>query len=321
MTIAQVQRFYEQDTKKYDISKNKELLSWLRDSIKNGYHSFTDIDSLQELMDSIVYWYEMKYPEREMEFYEGTVDIHFENMKVLSKVMDIRQLMYRLPHKQLCLMECYYRSNGGGIRDVYNDKGEVVGQKTILFMRIDRKGVEYNPFSMCSKLPDFLLHADTDSGKVDVDYNLKDYVDVDNITLDELLVLFKEKYADELGFTKLEECIYDHNCDVELRRRILQLVALKLLYSNKTIPERGYERAKRFINEFNKKMGLNLSSKEIDEAINRDYTNGERWEHVFKTYVGEDGEEHSYWTVEDVAKKEKKPLEKAKGLVKSLFKK
>ena len=68
-------------------------------------------------------------------------------------------------------------------------------------------------------------------------------------------------------------------------------------------------------------MRLNLSSEEIDEAINRDYTNGERWEHVLKTYVGEDGEEHSYWTVEDVAKKEKKPFEKAKELVKTLLKK
>lgn len=321
MTIAQAQRFYEQDTKKYDISKNTELLTWLKEAIKNGYHSFIDIEYLQELIDNIVLWYEMKYPEREMEFYEGTIDIRFEDMKTLSKVMDIKQLMYRLPHKQLCLMECDYRSNGGGIRDVYNDKGEVVGQKTILFMSIDRKGVEYNPFSMCSKSPDFLLRADTDSGKVNVDYNLKDYIDVDNITLDELLVLFKEKYTEELGFTNLEECIYDHNCDVELRRRVLQLVALKLLYSNRTIPEKGYERAKRFINEFNKKMGLNLSTEEIDEAINRDYTNGERWEHVLKTYVDKDGEKHSYWTVEDVAKKEKKPLEKAKGLVKSLLKK
>ena len=320
MTIAQAQRFYEQDTKKYDVSKNKELLTWLRDSIKNGYHSFSDIDCLQELIDNIVNWYEMKYPEREMEFYEGIIDIRFEDIKTLSKVMDIKQLMYRLPHKQLCLMECDYRSNGGGIRNVYNEKGEVVGLKTILFIQIDKKGVEYNPFS--SELPDFLLGADTDSGKVNIDYNLKDYVSTNNdITLDELLVLFKGKYANELEFTKLEECIFVHNCDVELRRRILQLVALKLLYSDKTIPERGYERAKRFINEFNKKMGLNLSSKEIDEAINRDYTNGERWEHVFKTYVGADGEEHSYWTVEDVAKKEKKPLEKAKVLVKSLFKK
>ena len=305
MTIEQAERFYKQDTKKYDISKNKELLDWLKYSIKNGYQYFIDIKHLQDLIDNIVYWYEMKYPERELELSEGTIYYGLEDIEDLSKVMDLKQLMYRLPNKQLCLMACDYRSNGSGIRDVYNDKGEIVGQKTILFIRIDRKGVEYNSFSMCSKLPVFILRADTDSGKVNVDYHLKDYVSVDDITLDELLVLFKKKYTDELDFTKLEECIYNHNCDVELRRRVLQLVALKLLYSNRTIPERGYKRATRFINEFNKKMGLNLTTEEIDEAINRDYTNGERWEHVLKNYVDENGEEHSYWSIEDVAKKEK----------------
>ena len=172
MTIAQAERFYKQDTKKYDISKNKELLTWLKKAIKKGYHSFIDVEYIQELIDNIVYWYEMKYPERELEFSEGTIYRNFEDIENLSKVMDLKQLMYRLPHKQLCLMECNYRSKGGSIRYVYNDKGEKVGQKKILFIRIDRKGIEYNPFS-CSKLPDFLLHADPDSGKVDVDYNLK----------------------------------------------------------------------------------------------------------------------------------------------------
>lgn len=286
MTIAQAERFYEQDSKKYDIKEYKELLTWLKDAIKNGYHLFIDIESLQELIDNIVYWYEMKYPERELEFFEGIRDINFENIKNLSKVMDINQLMYRLPHEQLCLMECDYRATYGGIR-------------------IDRKNVEYNLLSMCSKSPYFLLYADANSGKVDIDHNLENYVDTDNITLDELLILFKEKYYDELDFTKLEECIYDHNCDIELRRRILQLVALKLLYSNKTIPERGYERAKRFINEFNKKMELNLSSFEIDELINKNYNNLE------------DRKKYSYWTM----KKEPRTLDKAKSLVKTLFKK
>ena len=312
MTISQANRFYEQDVKKYDISKNKELLTWLKDITKNGYYMFLDIEYLQELIDTIVYWYEMKYPEREMEFYEGTRYYDFENMESLSKTMNIKQLMYRLPHKQLRLMQCDYRSNGCDVRNIYDDKGEIIGHKTVLFMRIDRKGVEYNSYSMCSKLPDFLLYADANSGKVYVDYNLKEYVDVEDITLDELLALFKEKYTNELDFKKLELCIYNHNCDIELRRSILQLVALKLLYSNKTIPERGYERAKRFINEFNKKMGLNLSTEEIDEVINRDYTNGERFEDVLKNYVEEDGEKHSYWTGEDVHKKRGKNLTKLK---------
>jgi len=321
MTIAEAERFYKQDTKKYEISKNKELLTWLKEAIKNGYHSFIDIEYLQELIDNIACWYEIKYPEREMEFYEGIRHFDFENIESLSKVMDIKQLMYRLPHKQLCLMKCDYRSIGGGIRDIYNDKGEVVGHKTILFMQIDRKNVEYNPLSMCDKLPDFLLQADTVSGKVHVDYNLKEYVSAYSITLDELLILFKEKYISDLDFTNLEECIYDHNCDLELRRRILQLVALKLLYSNRTTPERGYERARRFINEFNKKMGLNLTTEEIDEAINKDYSNGEKWEHVLKTYIDDNDEEHSYWTIENVAKNEEKELGKVRNLVKSIFRK
>lgn len=276
MTFAQAERFYEQDLKKYEIEKNKDFLNWLKNRIAYGYCCFIKTEELQELIDYMVSWYEIKYPERELEYYEGTRYMNFENLKRISDVMDIRQLLFRLPHNQLFLMKCDYRSNGGGIRDIYNDKHEVVGQKTVLFMSIDRKDVEYDPCSTCSKLPDFLLCADTDSGKVNVDYNLKDYIDVENITLDELLVLFKEKYTNELGFTKLEECIYDHNCDVELRRRVLQLVALKLLYSKNTIPERGYERAKRFINEFNKKLGLTLSTEEIDEIMNRDYTNDEK---------------------------------------------
>ena len=62
---------------------------------------------------------------------------------------------------------------------------------------------------------------------------------------------------------------------MELRDRILQLVALKLLYSRNTIPERGYERSKKFINEFNKELNLTLSTEEIDEIMRRNYANKE----------------------------------------------
>lgn len=56
---------------------------------------------------------------------------------------------------------------------------------------------------------------------------------------------------EELDSTELKNCIYNRECDIKLRNKILQLVALKLLYSKNTTPERGYERVKRFINEFN----------------------------------------------------------------------
>ena len=59
MIIAQAERFYEQDSKKYEVLKNKELLSWFKDSVKNGYHPFIDIESLQGIVDNITNWYEI----------------------------------------------------------------------------------------------------------------------------------------------------------------------------------------------------------------------------------------------------------------------
>ena len=312
MTIAEAERFYEKDTKDYEIEKNKDFLTWLKTSIKNGYHCFMKTEELQELIDSVVNWYEIKYPERELEYFEGTRHLGFQGIRRISDVMDIRQLLFRLPHNQLCLIECGYRAKGWGQYPIY-ENGKEIDLKVQIFMKINKKNKEEcNPWYGGTTY--FLLQADYMTGEVLNYYELEDYIDnEENISLDELLSVFNEKYSNELDFTELTESVYDHNCDMELRDRILQLVALKLLYSRNTIPERGYERAKRFINEFNKKLGLALSTEQIDEIIHRDYTNGERWEHVLKTYVDEEGEEHSYWTVENVAKKEQS-IEESKGL-------
>lgn len=312
MTIAQAERFYEQDTKDYEIEKNKDFLNWLKASIKDGYHCFMETEELQELINSIVNWYEIKYPERELKYFEGTRHMNFQDIRRISDVMDIRQLLFRLSHNQLCLMECGYRAKAWEQHPIY-ENGKEIGWKTQIFMSINRKNEEESDLWL-GKEPYFLLHADHMTGEVSKDYELEEYIDNDeNINLDELLSIFNKKYIDELDFTELKESVYNHNCDMELRHRILQLVALKLLYSGNTIPERGYERAKRFINEFNKKLGLTLSTEQVDEIIHRDYTNGERWEDVLKTYGDENGEEHSYWTVEDVAKKEQ-PKEESKGI-------
>lgn len=49
---------------------------------------------------------------------------------------------------------------------------------------------------------------------------------------------------------------------------ILNKIILKIFYSDKTIPEIGYERALCFIRDFNKFYSLNLNSDEIDEVMN-----------------------------------------------------
>lgn len=300
MTFTEVKNFYKQNKKKYEINKNKELLKWLNESIKKGYHVFINIEDLQEMIDNIALWYEIKYPEREIESHSGVKYFDFENIKTLSTVMDIEQLMYRLPHNQLCLMKSDYRSNGGGLREIIDESGKTTGYKTVLFMTIKRKEISHNSSIFNHESPNILLHADTNTGLIEINYNLKNIINTKNITLEELLQLLKENYSEQFDYTELEACIFDHNCDIELRRQLLQLVALKLLYSDKTIPERGYERAKKFINECNKEMKLNLNSEEIDEIMNKDYTNGERWERVLKTYKDYNGNPYSYWTVEKI---------------------
>lgn len=293
MTIAQARKFYEQDQREYNLEENKEFLSWFKDKIKNDYYPFIEIEELQELINNITYWYEIKYPEREFEFDEGIKNLDFKSITPLSKSMNIYQLMYRLSDDQLCLINGEYRSNCGGIRNIYNGGSKVVDQKAVLYIVIKQINNNYN----ANGINNNLIICAYPNGEVIINDSLKKYVDKERINLDELLSLFEEKYSHNLDFSVLKADVDDHNCDLELRKRILQLIALKLLYSQNTTPGRGYKRAKKFIDEFNKELNLNLSSEKIDNIIN---TNIE---------------------IEKSDSEKLTPLKKSRKLVKSLLKK
>jgi len=264
MTIAQARKFYEQDQREYNLEENKEFLSWFKDKIKNDYYPFIEIEELQELINNITYWYEIKYPEREFEFEEGIKNLDFKSIAPLSKSMNIYQLMYRLSDDQLCLINGEYRSNCGGIRNIYNGGSKAVDQKAVLYIVIKQINNNYN----ANGINNNLIICAYPNGEVIINDDLKKYVDKERINLDELLSLFEEKYSHNLDFSVLKADVDDHNCDLELREIILQLIALKLLYSQNTTPGRGYKRAKKFIDEFNKELHLNLSSEKIDNIIN-----------------------------------------------------
>lgn len=293
MTIAQARKFYEQDQREYNLEENKEFLSWFKDKIKNDYYPFIEIEELQELINNITYWYEIKYPEREFEFEEGIKNLDFKSIAPLSKSMNIYQLMYRLSDDQLCLINGEYRSNCGGIRNIYNGGSKVVDQKAVLCIVIKQINNNYN----ANGINNNLIICAYPNGEVIINDSLKKYVGKERINLDELLSLFEEKYSHNLDFSVLKADVDDHNCDLELRKRILQLIALKLLYSQNTTPGRGYKRAKKFIDEFNKELNLNLSSEKIDNIIN---TNIE---------------------IEKSDSEKLTPLKKSRKLVKSLLKK
>lgn len=257
MTIYETERFYEQDNKKYEIEKNKDFLNWYKDIISKGYHPFMKTNELQQLIDNIVNWYELKYPEKELEYFEGISHTKFKYIKSISNVMTLRQLLFRLSNKQNFLMECGYRAKGGK-------------QYPYICIHISKKNINKNDFN---EIPYYIIEANCINGKVLNAYELDEYLNSKkNFDLNKLLSRLN-KYSDKLDLTELKESIFDYKCDNELRNKVLQLAALKLLYSKNTIPNRRYERAKRFINEFNKNLSLTLSIEEIDEIIQRDYNN------------------------------------------------
>ena len=124
MTISQADNFYAQDKKKYDLQYNKEFLTWLNTLIENGYHVPLKVGQMQELINNIATWYEMKYPDRKLKKEKVR---SFPDVESISD--DIRQLYYCLPHDQLSLMECGYRAKRWNQHLVYEDGKELHKEK------------------------------------------------------------------------------------------------------------------------------------------------------------------------------------------------
>lgn len=262
MTGIESENFYAQDTKSYEIRNNKELLEWLSTKKKEGYQELLSNERLQSLINYITAWYEIKYPERELEALEGVRYIDYEDMKSLSTEMDVKQLLYRLPNNEVGLLECGYRARGWGQHPIYED-GKLSKWLTHIFMTINRKNANKEK-SLWSEPSFFLLCADNVTGKIVNRDDIRKYIDKEDFTLEEVLEELESKYEDELEFSELKETVSLHKTDSELRNKILELVPLKLLYSENTIPERGYIRAKKFISEINRELGTNLSTQEIE---------------------------------------------------------
>ena len=266
MTKDELKNFYNNDLKKYDLKENTYFKVMFNRLLEEGYNLFIGLDEMQDLIDRLTFWYEIKYPEREFDFYDGKIVQDFAFKKELSDLMDINQLFFRLTDNQIKFLKGNYRSKIEKEYPIY-EEGKKIGVSKKVYFKINRNSND----KYYLKHKDFIISADAISGKVDSDYETLKYIDNDDITLNDLFQVFSENYADCLDFQELEQALKNNYVDNYLRDDILNFVALRLLYSKKTVPERGYKRAIRFMDEFNKRLGLNLSYDEIDELLNNSY--------------------------------------------------
>ena len=255
MTVAEAERFYKEDLKKYNIKKNKEFLVWLNSM---NYAPVINVDEMQELIDYIANWYEIKYSEKELT--PGVKYRYVQDNGSLSKEMTIDKLLYRLPNSQLSFMLAGYRASSWVTLDDDN---------VYAVPRIIKVGEE-DVFPI-NEIPVYVNHL---TGNINIQGEIQDYYHGDpDVDIPGLIKYFKENYPDKYNFKLLEDCEYRHECDIKLRNELLQITALKLLYSKNTNPEKGHRRAVNLIDEFNDKFNLNLSTREIDSIMNQNYKN------------------------------------------------
>ncbi len=295
MTISEIERFKEENLEKYNIKTNYQFLEWLKNSLDGGYKSYMNITDIQNLIDKIVNWYEIKYPEKELEKNEGIIDKDYLTIKNIEDLLTTDQLLYRLSNKERNILNSKYRSLGGSINE--DNKDDIY---------IEISSINKNKYAK-GDIPKFYIVADSDTGMIKKTHESLKYISED-VNLDELLEIFDKKYKGELDYSNLKETVNNHKTDMELRHRLLQLALLKLIYSNNTTPERGYERAKNLIKDFNNDLGLRLSQDEIDEIMSRDYTNGTKWDYVERTKTDEFGETFTFTTVVEALNEDKKVL-------------
>lgn len=266
MNGIEEKNFYKKDKKQYELRNNKEFLKYLKDIINNGYVMNIDIDMLQKLIDIIVQWYEWKYPEKEFKH-------NWLQSKPMSKMMTIDELQLRLTSMQEYILNCPYSAG----LFFTNDKNE-----TMTSIKMMKKNISHDFFES-----DYIMvDVKTKDGNVSVSEELKKYINKDEIALEKLFDIFNEKYSDEFELHDLKECVFNHQCSVELRNIIIQLAAIKLLYSKNTDPDFGYKRAIKLIDEFNNELGLSISTETINTIMNQDYTGGYKYVEIEKNQNG-----------------------------------
>lgn len=248
----QERTFYETDEQKYIIEKNEGFLTWLSTTIEGGYKLQYKLSSMQELIDTITEWYEVKYPEMQLGALEGTkVYEEFQGIEQISQVMTTEQLLYRLAglmsFEQYFILDCKSYSLSGSLKPKIPI--EVLDLGVFKCFRYNR-GLDYQL---------------DENGVIISISDENGYYYPKNLTAEELLGVLRK--TDKYDLSGLKNSIFNYYSDIELRHRILQLAALSILYSKNTNPERGFVRARLFIKEFNHDLGLNLSAAEIDEIM------------------------------------------------------
>ena len=249
--------FYRKNKHKYQLDSNEEFLKWYLTSLDGSFNSDYKfgISDYEELITLLTWWYQQRYTDYMLEPYDyNPMGERLSHVKDISKELDITQFLSRLVdnHYRLSwLMDCDYGMTGnssGNYTEIINGR------------KVSKGWVGLRIYDKRERWKSYGIDFESSTGNI-VFSDIPEFV---NLSLEEALQSLKQSNVTILDYSELESVVRKHEFDVELRHRLLQLTAVKILYSGSE-PSLGYKRAKKFIEDMNQELGLLLSTDEIDE--------------------------------------------------------
>ena len=250
-------RFYRRDKHEYELQNNEGFKKWLIISADSGTkcNHYIKLEDMQGLIEHLNNFYHIKYPDfvlkeipnnpwGEMIREVGDTDIQ----------LSVPEMILRLPWKEMELVLCEYGVDGNTSGNYSEYENGRLVNKSWVGLRLKDVRDKRSDYSIC---------FDPRTGMI-IDSKIESFIGHDL----ETVLQYLETHPNYLDFKELKKVVNTNHFEIELRHRLLQLTALKILYTSSN-PEVGYERAKRFINEMNEELGLLLSTKEIDRIYQK----------------------------------------------------
>lgn len=246
--------FFSNDKHQYILKNNEEFLKWYLISMEDGIHcnDHLNITDFQILIDTLTNFYHLRYPD----YLLGSITSSLSELHQIrshKNELTTRQIIGRLPKHLQGLINCDYGVEGNNIGRTYVSENGV-------FLPKDYERITL--YSMLDSRNDCAIYFDQKTGIV-LKSNCSKY---EGHYLEEILQALKKSHNSLIDYSELEEVVRKHQYELELRHRLLQLTALKILYSGTTL-EKSYSRVETFISDMNRELGSLLSIDEINELI------------------------------------------------------
>lgn len=258
MLGIEYENFKKLNKQEYIVKKNPKFLSQYREMKKKKFYTILDLDEIQDLINRITYFYEFKYPSNMLNRVDWSSladDPELASCIQLSRLLDMKQLQYRLHHDQLRFLECSY---GGMI---------ALSKKTDLCYHVEVK------IDSVGKIDEIDLTYLKECELLD---------DIQGIESAEDLYKVCQRYSQMIDYQDLERHIHNHKDNISLRNETLNLTMLSLLYANGDLPFGGYIRAKSFMRMFNKEYDANLNMSRLDDIMSIEYKNTKEVKRLLK---------------------------------------